>query len=84
MCHVLMLPSVKVQNNSSDGEVCMIDGCADVRAEDRRAAHRASRRTAVNSPDCEELGRNNRQVRRKPKKHGAAVGVIVVPGSYLL
>lgn len=37
------------------------------------------RRRAVNSPDCEELDRKNRQVRRKPKKHGAVVGVIVVP-----
>lgn len=42
------------------------------------------RRTADNSPDCEELARKKRHVRRKPKKHGAVVGVIVVPGSYPL
>lgn len=50
----------------------------------RTDQRRTGEQQAVNSPDCEELDRNNRQVRRKPKKHGAVVGVIVVPGSYLL
>lgn len=39
---------------------------------------RTGRQTdGVHSPDCEELDLNKKQVRRKPRKHGAVVGFIV-------
>lgn len=38
----------------------------------------------VDSPDCEELDPNKKQVRRKPKQHGVVVGFIVVLSKYLL
>lgn len=43
-----------------------------------------SRLMAFNSPDCDELDPNRREVRRKPKKHRAVVGFIVVLWAIIL